>query len=123
MKPKSESTEAKRYHANDANGGLFYLGYESDEELGKWATDPNCIDATTCALILAERRTNRAAANREKTADRARKRAELQDNPFDPRTEVSADAKHVVKHLWILLVLLPFTIGVPWLVLRLVTNR
>jgi hypothetical protein len=46
---------------------------------------------------------------------RAAKREELQDNPFDPRTEVSADARHIankiVTHLWILFVLLPFIIG------------
>ncbi len=31
----------------------------------------------------------------------------LQDSHFDPRTEVSADARHVVKHMWIIFVLLP----------------
>jgi hypothetical protein len=43
---------------------------------------------------------------------RSERRQELQDNPFDPRTEVSADAIHIasriVKHLWIIFVLLPF---------------
>ncbi len=36
--------------------------------------------------------------------------------PFDPRTEISADARHIaskiVMHLWILFVLLPVIIGV-----------
>lgn len=36
--------------------------------------------------------------------------------PINPRTEVSADAKHVVTHLWILLVLLPaFLALLAWL--------
>lgn len=38
------------------------------------------------------------------------------DHPFNPRTEVSADAIHIasriVKHLWIIFVLLPFVVGV-----------
>jgi hypothetical protein len=45
----------------------------------------------------------------------AAKREELQAKRFDPRTEVSADAKHIagriVAHLWILFVLLPFIVG------------
>jgi hypothetical protein len=39
------------------------------------------------------------------------RRQRLEDDPFDPRTEVSADAIHIagriVKHLWIIFVLLP----------------
>jgi hypothetical protein len=45
----------------------------------------------------------------------AAKREELQAKPFDPRTEVSADAYiagRIVTHLWLLFVLLPFIIGV-----------
>ena len=63
---------------------------------------------------LTERRANREAATRQELPDLARKRAELQDNPFDPRTEVSADAKHIVKHVWMLFVLWPLIIGVLW---------
>lgn len=41
--------------------------------------------------------------------DRAKafRREELTENPFDPRTEVSADARHIAKHLWILFAVLP----------------
>jgi hypothetical protein len=41
--------------------------------------------------------------------DRAKalKREEMTENPFDPRTEVSADARHIAMHLWILFALLP----------------
>jgi hypothetical protein len=45
----------------------------------------------------------------------------LEDNPFDPRTEVSADAMHIasriVKHLWIIFVLLPFVAALLWAIL------
>jgi hypothetical protein len=47
-----------------------------------------------------------------------------QDIPFDPRTEVSADARHiagrVVKHMWIISVLLPVII---WLALLLSVHK
>jgi hypothetical protein len=40
----------------------------------------------------------------------------LDDYPFDPRTEVSADAKHIagriVTHLWVIFVLFPFVIAI-----------
>jgi uncharacterized membrane protein YvbJ len=49
------------------------------------------------------------------------RRQELQNNPFDPRTEISADAIHIasriVKHLWIIFVLLPFVAVVLWAIL------
>jgi hypothetical protein len=35
------------------------------------------------------------------------KRAASVAKPFDPRTEISADANHIVKHLWIIFVVLP----------------
>jgi predicted ATP-dependent serine protease len=45
-----------------------------------------------------------------------------QDTPFDSRTEVSADARHIagriVKHMWIIAVLLPVIIGLAWALLR-----
>ena len=55
-------------------------------------------------------------ASREKVkaalaGGRAAKRQELEDNPFDRRTEVSADAKRIVAHLWILFILLPIVVG------------
>jgi len=42
--------------------------------------------------------------------------------PFDPRNEVSADAEYVsgriVKHLWIIFVLLPVVLGILFAILR-----
>ena len=43
--------------------------------------------------------------------------------PFDPRTEVSADARHIVKHLWIILVLLPGVVGLCWLLVTVAENH
>ena len=44
------------------------------------------------------------------------------DNPFDPRSEVSADAKHIagriVKHLWIIFVLLPVVLALLYSLLK-----
>ena len=44
------------------------------------------------------------------------------DIPFDPRTEISADARHIasriVTHLWILFVLLPVILGLLYALLR-----
>jgi hypothetical protein len=52
---------------------------------------------------------------------RSEQRRELEDNPFNPRTEVSADAIHIasriVKHLWIIFVLLPFVAALLWAIL------
>jgi hypothetical protein len=43
-------------------------------------------------------------------------------NPFDPRTEVSADARYIaariVKHLWILLWLVPLVVAVMEIIRR-----
>ena len=94
----SKPKDAK-YHADGK--------YQSDEQLRKWAGDPNCFEMESAAKILSERTAKRDA---------------LRDNPFDPRTEVSADAKYmaekignkIVTHLWILFVLLPVVIGVLW---------
>jgi hypothetical protein len=50
------------------------------------------------------------------------KRKELHENPFDPRTEVSADARHiankVVTHLWILFVALPIVLAILYSILH-----
>ena len=54
-------------------------------------------------------------------AKAAAKRQESLANPFDPRTEISADAQHIagriVKHLWIIFVLLPVVLGILFTIL------
>jgi len=100
----------------------------SDEELEKWAHDPNCIEMEECAKERAIRFEERereadqqAAVAAAEQQRRSGLRKELEDNPFNPRTEVSADAIHIasriVKHLWIIFVLLPFVAVVLWAML------
>jgi hypothetical protein len=98
-----------RYHADEM------AQFSSDEELEKWGTDPDCVESDACAKILAERIAKQVIKKSEGCAAKAAKRWELQDNPFDPRTEVSADARHITKQLWILFVLLPFLASLVWL--------
>jgi hypothetical protein len=95
-----------------------WLKGASVEELEKWAADPNCFEMVTCASLLAEKHTEREQRHAKLEETRATKRErlierrkELEADPFDPRTEISADAKHIasriITHLWILFVLLP----------------
>jgi hypothetical protein len=85
----------------------WVLANTSDAALERMGADPNCIESEACVQALAERIARRKKEREEQRVSRAARREELQDYPFDPRTEVSADAKHIVKHLWILFVLLP----------------
>ena len=52
-----------------------------------------------------------AERQQEEAGRLSERRAALKQNPFDPRTEISADARHIssriVTHLWIIFVLLP----------------
>jgi hypothetical protein len=121
-----------QYHA-DEKAADWALDNASDEQLEKWGSDPNCIEREKCAAYLVKRRAKRAAdeAERQKViaarqeerrAVLSAKRQELEDNPFDPRTEVSADAKHiaskVVTHLWILFVALPLMLAILFSILK-----
>jgi hypothetical protein len=99
----------KTYHAYENE--RFYA---SDGDLQRWAADPNCIEKDECAPALLDRQEKRQTS-------RAAKRQELEDNPFDHRTEVSADAKHIahkiVMHMWILFVALPVMLGILFAIL------
>ncbi len=114
FKTKEKST---RYRAP-----VSQLWAASNGDLEKWATDPDCIDKEECGAYLTKRLAELARLQAEREDARARKRAELQDNPFDPRTEVSADAaftaSRIVKHLWIIFVLLPVVLAVLWAVMK-----
>ncbi len=111
---KEKST---KYHAD-----LRQLWSVTDAELEKWSNDPDCFEKETCGAILAERVIEHEKAKRRRDEAHATKRAELQDNPFDPRTEVSADAAHIagriVKHLWIIFVLLPVVLAILWAIMK-----
>jgi hypothetical protein len=97
----------QRYSVSD-----WQIRSATDEELEKWATDPNCKEQEKCVASWSERRAKRDAARIAKQEALLARREALRENPFDPRTEVSADARHLVKHLWILFVLFPIVLGV-----------
>ena len=99
----------------------------SENDLYRWAMDANCHDKKECAEILAVR----VRSEQEKPpmvvtggtpVPVSVKQEGPSDNPFDPRNEVSADAKHIagqiVKHLWIIFVLLPIVLGLLYSLLR-----
>jgi hypothetical protein len=98
----------------------------SDEVLAKAANDPDCKNQEECLETLAHRKVTRAKQEEQEAAhvvqEKLRReivRTELQDNPFDPRHEISADAEHIAKvvggrivtHLWIIFVALPFVLA------------
>ena len=90
----------------------------TDEQLGRWANDPNCSDQQLCAEKLAERLGTKAAREKQQAEEKrqmAEKRQGMEYNPFDARTEVSADARHiatcVVANMWIIAVVLPIVLG------------
>lgn len=100
-----------------------FLETASDEDLGKWAMDANCLEAEACAKLLAARvaERERLAAKRQAKKEAVLaalkvRRDELRNYPFDPRTEISADARHIagriVTHLWVIFVLFPFVIAI-----------
>lgn len=117
---------AKRYYQQ--------LGSETDDEqLAKAANDPNCKNQQECLEALARRKALKTAQEEREAAravqEKIRRetvRAELQDNPFNPRHEISADAEHIAKvvggrivtHMWIIFVALPFMLGLLYAILK-----
>src|SRR5260370_1798071 len=90
-----------KYHARDKAGIASLLTF-SDEELESWANDPNCIEQEQCAVYWGQRLKTRADSETSvqilrETSDAAllKKRTRMAADPFDPRTEISADARHV----------------------------
>jgi hypothetical protein len=103
----------------------------SRQELERWANDPNCFEMALCLNELTDRLTKREkpvavgqSYNEKLAAKWERQRGEA--NPFDPRAEISADAKYIaehiasriVKHLWIIFVLLPFVAALLWFIVK-----
>jgi hypothetical protein len=88
-------------------------------QLQQWANDPNCYQQAHCAAELQRREAKQVSSSEQ--LDEPRK--QLQERPFDPRTEISADALHIanriVAHLWIIFVLLPFVVGVLYVLVTL----
>jgi hypothetical protein len=126
---KNTST-GNRYHVKGEwlQSGDIIISKAADHDLERWARDPNCIEMEECAKEWAKRLEERGidapskqAAVEAEQHQRSELRKELEDNPFNPRTEVSADAVHIasriVKHLWIIFVLLPFVAALLWAIL------
>ena len=112
----SSTATTQKYHISTE------IEYQSDAQLEQCAADPNCIEQAECAAYLAKRRQQQAGELAKLQAEWALKRKALEENPFDPRNEVSADAKHiagkVVLHLWILFVALPIVLGLLFALLK-----
>jgi hypothetical protein len=85
----------------------------SDQVLEKWAVDPQCNEKESCKKELIRRQQELVQQDLP---------AKESDRPFDPRTEVSADARHianrVVANLWIIFVLMPSALGLLWLAVK-----
>ncbi len=117
-------TPAGKYNIPKGWSNTYEVAIDNADlsSLEKWAANPNCIQSELCAAELEKRRKRKEAlaeASRVRLVveqERLAKRREaLELSPFDPRTEISADAKHIarriVKHMWIIFVLLPVAFG------------
>jgi hypothetical protein len=117
----SSGENTKSYHAR-GRGETWSLNQQSEEQIEKWANDPLCIERELCAAYLVESIALREAAAIERSEELSARRDSLAQNPFDPRTEVSADARHiagrVVTALWIIFVLLPSVLEIIFLLLK-----
>ena len=82
------------------------INLASKEQLAKWAADPECNQRIICATGF-------------QVQDNAEKPPEV---PFYRHTEVSADAHYIagriIKHLWIIFVILPFVLAALFFLLR-----
>jgi hypothetical protein len=131
MTASKARAKGTKYHAEFNNG--WPLDSAPDEQLEQWAMDPDCVERDQCRTYLAERLAKRctleperrraiAAQQEEWRIAGAAKREDLQNSPFDPRTEVSADARHIagniVKHLWIICIVLPFVLAILYAILK-----
>jgi hypothetical protein len=72
------------------------------------------------AWLLTKAEEERRKVNLEQATAYQRQRESKPPDHFNPRTEVSADAKHVaskiVFHMWMILVLLPLAFGTLYVV-------
>jgi hypothetical protein len=92
----------------DINQKAELLDALSDEALRKYMADPRCNQQVACETALAKRREPKAL--------------DIQSTPFNPRLDVSADARylagHIVEHLWIIFVVLPFVLAILYELLK-----
>jgi len=101
-------------------------------ELEKWASDPECKQQVLCLEELKKRRTDSARSSvsgwTTAMSEATPTNAQMAEALFDPRYDVSADAKHIANaversgrriavHLWILFVALPVVLGILYAIL------
>jgi hypothetical protein len=90
--------------------------WATNEQLEQWAADPNCIEQELCANLMAKRIQKTSGLTETSSP------ATTQVSPFDSRTEISADARHIadkiVMHLWILFVALPIALAILYSILK-----
>ena len=93
------------------------INLASDEQLKKWAADSECNQMLLCGAALAK-----TVADGYGPAPAQHNMAKLSADLFNPRNEVSADARYIagciVKNLWIIFVALPFVLGILILILK-----
>jgi hypothetical protein len=103
------SKEPKPYHVS-----VETRQWASDQDLEKWSKDTLCLEMTQCAELLVKRAAKREAARLAKIEQLAERKKALDEKPFDARTEISADARHIasriVTQLWVIFVLLPIVL-------------
>jgi hypothetical protein len=91
----------------------------SDEQLEKWINDPDCQEQHLATAEFKARRERRGGGGMMVIGSQG---ASTQAIPFDPRTEISADAKHIagriVSNLWVIFVLLPIVLGILFAILK-----
>jgi hypothetical protein len=92
---------AEHWNTLDATHQAQIINLASGELLKKWAFDPDCNQKGLCLAALAKSELRAGGGG-----------------PFHPRTEVSADARYIVKNLWIIFVALPFVLGILIVILK-----
>jgi hypothetical protein len=103
-KPKADTLEGYALRKYFHMTGSLDLPDLHESVLTRLADDPCCYEQAECVKELERRRANAT----QRLID---KRQVLEADPFDPRHEVSADAKKIVAHLGIIFVLLPFVLA------------
>ncbi len=93
---------------------MIDVAQATNEELFKAKNDKRLTDAQYYAI--------QAEIQRRVDEHKEAEAAKVAALPFNPKTDVSADAKHVagqvVKHLWIIFVLLPVVLAILYSLLK-----
>jgi len=92
--------------------------HASDEVLKEWAGGE---DQTTAEVARAEI-ARRAEVGAEAIRQKAERAPRVEIPPFDPRTEVSADAKRIVLDLWLVVLIVPIALWIIYSMLSAMTH-